>query len=276
MSFKTFAGSSSKLCLNTITKATKATITKFQTISYRSIHNVPQLANDNIWSSKGIQNLYSPQGYQLAWKDYQTYLATQLTLLTSGTDLEQQNAFQTLLTTANVAHQSNIFHYASQLHNNHFFFAGLVEDPKQNTSVPSRELSRKVNESFGSFDQLKQQFLTQASELNNNGWVFLVENADKKLQIKSFNNEGSPYFYNRNQSVNLNAPIDLNQYAELAQHQVYVKEGKKDWTLPLLGVSVWDHAYLFDYGVDQKQKYLENVWNAIDWDVISKRVFILP
>lgn len=41
--------------------------------------------------------------------------------------------------------------------------------------------------------------------------------------------------------------------------------------LPLLAIDASLRNYLLDYGVFGKQQYLDNVWDCIDWDVVSKR-----
>lgn len=41
--------------------------------------------------------------------------------------------------------------------------------------------------------------------------------------------------------------------------------------LPLLAIDASMRAYLPDYGVFGKQQYLSNVWDCIDWDVVSRR-----
>ena len=41
--------------------------------------------------------------------------------------------------------------------------------------------------------------------------------------------------------------------------------------LPLLAIDVSPRNYLLDYGVFGKNLYLENLWNCINWDVVSKR-----
>lgn len=35
--------------------------------------------------------------------------------------------------------------------------------------------------------------------------------------------------------------------------------------VPILACSVWEHAYMLDYGTDRK-KYLEDWWNSINWE----------
>lgn len=39
----------------------------------------------------------------------------------------------------------------------------------------------------------------------------------------------------------------------------------------LLGVSTWEHVWILDHGVDGKRRYLEALWNRIDWNVVNKR-----
>lgn len=39
---------------------------------------------------------------------------------------------------------------------------------------------------------------------------------------------------------------------------------------PILYVSVWDHAYMYDYQ-DRRKKYLKNLWRIIDWSVVEQR-----
>lgn len=39
----------------------------------------------------------------------------------------------------------------------------------------------------------------------------------------------------------------------------------------LLGVSTWEHVWLLDHGVGGKRRYLEALWDRIDWEVVDKR-----
>lgn len=42
--------------------------------------------------------------------------------------------------------------------------------------------------------------------------------------------------------------------------------------VPLLSIDVSPRNYLLDYGVFGKDKYLDNLWESIDWDVVAKRM----
>lgn len=39
-------------------------------------------------------------------------------------------------------------------------------------------------------------------------------------------------------------------------------------TLPLIGLSVWEHAYLLDYGLD-RSKYVGRFWDAVNWNRVA-------
>lgn len=41
----------------------------------------------------------------------------------------------------------------------------------------------------------------------------------------------------------------------------------------LLGVNTWQHVWLRDWGIGGKKQFLEEWWEAIDWDVVESRLF---
>lgn len=38
--------------------------------------------------------------------------------------------------------------------------------------------------------------------------------------------------------------------------------------VPVLGLSLWEHAYLLDYGAN-KRRYIENFWKAVNWNRVA-------
>jgi Fe-Mn family superoxide dismutase len=69
------------------------------------------------------------------------------------------------------------------------------------------------------------------------GWTWLVKKPDGTVDIVSTSNAGTPI---------------MTQ------------------DIPLLVVDVWEHAYYVDYR-NVRKEYLENIWNIINWVVVSER-----
>ncbi|CDR44304.1 CYFA0S14e01838g1_1 [Cyberlindnera fabianii] len=236
-------------------------------ISRRLIHTVPRL-------STKLPGLYSEKGFQTAWTDYQTLLTTRLSQLTAGTADETRFPFHIAQIHAKDQTKQKVFNAASQAHNNHFFFQQLVS-PENNTTRPSRQLEERIEARFGSLDGLKKELVAQSEKIIGQGWLFVVEDYTKQLDILALNNSGTPYHFAGNHALDLNGPISEGDYNELTAMQKDLAEGGQDYTLPLLAVSLWDQSYLVDYGVSGRKQYIEKVFDATNWDVVSSRVFKL-
>ncbi|KAI5967200.1 hypothetical protein CANMA_003257 [Candida margitis] len=245
----------------------------------RSVHTVPRLANHETWSAQGIPGLLSPQGYSTAWTDYQTYLLTNLTLLTNGTANETKKPFEILLNAAKQTTQQHTFHYAAMSHMNHFFFEQLTDKSTSKLSKPSRFLMEKlIHQDILDVDALRTKILTMAENAYGQGWIYLVEDKTKNLQFLQCNNEGMPYYFGKRQQLDLNGGIDEFTFNSLANLQTRasneeVAQQQEEQYLPILAINYWDYMYVEDYGVTGKNEYLNNLWDHLNWDVINKRLF---
>lgn len=236
----------------------------------RALHTVPRLTS----VGTKVEGLMSPQQFKLAWNDHQGYLTSMLSLKTVDTELETRAPLSIALSCGKDTLKQDVAFYASMAHNNHMFFEQLKDKDAQNPlDVVKPQLRKAIEQSFGSFDELRTQMLYSADVLYGNGWTFLVENADKSLRVVSCNNGGSPYAYAQNQSLDLNGPIAESDLVELGKNKEAALAGVKDYSMPLLVLNVWQHAYLLDYGVTGKADYLEKLWGCIDWNVVNKRMF---
>lgn len=253
-------------------------------ISKRSIHTVPKLPNIDVLSKKGIPPVLSTKGFNTVWTQYQTYLCDKLTMATSGTALESYYPFHIVLNTAKKTFQSDIFNLASATHNNHLFIENIlpVESHTETGSVienkPSELFLNRIEQSFGKdWEALKEDIINDVdNKLLGQGWFCLVENAQKQLQTLYLQNNGTPYYFARNQIFDLNNVINIDEFSYLKKIKELVnnKDSKvKDWTLPIVMVNLWDHAYLEDYGVSKRKEYMRNVLNNLNWNVINKRLY---
>lgn len=242
----------------------------------RGIHEVPVLRDHGTFSEKGIQGLYSSSGYKAAWIDYQKYLTMNLTLLTNGSENEVKTPYQILLHTAKQTTEQHTFHFASQAHNNHFCFEQLTNKSEARSTSPSRNLlGRLSDQGFGGIEEFKNAMLSTANSAIGQGWVFLVEGPDKSLKILKCNNDGTPYYYGKNQSLDLNGGIDETSFDHYNRIKQLTQENERDFSLPILGINYWDSSYINDYGVNGKAEYLANYWDCINWNVVNKRLFQL-
>lgn len=119
-------------------------------------------------------------------------------------------------------------------HVNHSFFWKLISPGKG--GVPKGSLGAAIHTKFGSFDEFKTKFEAAGGARFGSGWVWLVMNKNKELEILSTPNQDSP-----------------------------LMEGLH----PVVGVDVWEHAYYLKYQ-NRRPDYLKAIWNVIDWDFAEK------
>lgn len=119
-------------------------------------------------------------------------------------------------------------------HANHSeFWAALSPD---GGGKPSGEIAEAIDREFGSFDAFRQRFAAVASEHLGSGWVWLVRTR-QHLIVYALPNEDSPHTTEE---------------------------------LPLLGLDLWEHAYLLSYEA-RRSDYVEAFWNVVNWDEINRR-----
>ncbi|KAG5368108.1 putative 37S ribosomal protein S26A [Yarrowia sp. C11] len=242
--------------------------------SIRSIHTPAKLARESKYAQNGLEGLYSKNGFNTAWTDYQRFLVSKLTDLTVDTPLQSRSPFDILRFTAADRDQAATYNFASQAFNNHFFFEALAEKPVAQTTAPTDYLRSRLEEKFESMERARENFLATADEMTGNGWVFLYEGGDKNMYISAHHNAGSPFSFQRFQHQEFNFPASEEVKRDQQNIEAAVRKDLKESVLPLLAVNVWQQAYVDDYGVNGKYNYLENYWECINWDVVNSRLFV--
>jgi superoxide dismutase, Fe-Mn family len=159
-------------------------------------------------------------------KHHQTYVDN-LNKLVPGTAFETLSLEEIIRT----APDGPIFNNAAQVWNHTFYFEALAAAGK-----PVPEL-KAIDEQYGSLESFKEEFSKAAVGLFGSGWLWLVKNAEGKLQIVPESNAGNP-----------------------------LRKGMK----PILCFDVWEHAYYLDYQ-NRRAEYVKNLWDILDWEVILKR-----
>ncbi len=126
-------------------------------------------------------------------------------------------------------------------HWNHTFFWQSLS-PAASSGAPSGNLATSINTTFGSLDQLKEQFNTAAKGVFGSGWAWLCVGKDKSLFVMTTPNQDNPLML-----------------------QIAAKIGT-----PILGLDVWEHAYYLKYQ-NKRPDYVAAFWNLVNWKEVGAR-----
>ena len=99
-------------------------------------------------------------------------------------------------------------------------------------------LYSQIVKDFVSFDAFKKQFNEASKQVEASGWGILV-------WVPRFNK------------------LEILQ---CEKHQNLTLWG----CIPILVIDMWEHSYFLQYKSD-RQKYIDNFWNIINWDIVNKR-----
>lgn len=161
-------------------------------------------------------------------KHHQTYV-DKLNALIENTEFEGKDLEYIIKNS-----KGAIFNNAAQVWNHTFYWESFSEKPSHQ---PSGELEAQIVKQYGSLENLKQEFTTQALNLFGSGWVWLVKNEENKLEILALPNAENPICQNKT---------------------------------PLLVCDVWEHAYYLDKQ-NRRADYLKDFWPLVDWEKITER-----
>ncbi|CAH1105796.1 unnamed protein product [Psylliodes chrysocephalus] len=122
-------------------------------------------------------------------------------------------------------------------HLNHSIF---WQNLSPNKSDPSAQLCAAIDESFGSYDNMKKLLSAQTTAIQGSGWGWLgFCPTSKKLKIVTCGNQDP-----------LQATTGL---------------------IPLLGIDVWEHAYYLQYK-NVRADYVNAIFDIINWKDVSERL----
>ncbi len=161
-------------------------------------------------------------------KHHQAYV-NNLNNLVPGTPFENAS-LETIIKEA----EGGIFNNAAQVWNHTLYFMSFKPD---GGGEPGGKLAEAMTNSFGSFDNFKEQFSKAAATLFGSGWAWLVKNEDGALKIVQESNAGCPL---------------------------------RNGLTPILTCDVWEHAYYLGYQ-NRRPDYIKDFWSILDWNTIEGR-----
>lgn len=126
-------------------------------------------------------------------------------------------------------------------HYNHSLFWKLMAPVGSSNSAPSGQLKEKIDQAFGSVEEMKKKFTEAAVNRFGSGWAWLGVKTDGSLAISSTANQDNPLM------------------AGVAETEM----------IPILGLDVWEHAYYLKYQ-NRRPEYIAAWWNVVNWDEVVK------
>lgn len=115
--------------------------------------------------------------------------------------------------------------------NHNIYFNSISNHP----SLPEGKLLEKMINTFGSYQNFKDEFIKNALSIKGSGYTFLCMDSNRNLKIINVLNQDTPYFYN---------------------------------LIPLFTVDMWEHAYYINYE-NKKDIYLNNFFEIASFTLAN-------
>ena len=120
-------------------------------------------------------------------------------------------------------------------YNHNLYFSTLSADPAK---APTGKLADKINDTFGSLDEVKDQLSKAALGQFGSGWSFLSADKDGNLYVSASPNQDNP-----------------------------ISEGTG--RTPILALDVWEHAYYLKYR-NLRADYIKEFWEVLCWKKVEE------
>jgi len=219
--------------------------------------------------------MLSAGSYDYAWTSYQSYILACLNQMTAGTPEESRLTKDILLTYARDPSAASLFNHASAAWSNHQFFSTLAPAP----TPPSPQLTNALSKSFGSMESLRATMIATANAMFGPGYVWLVRRREMsstgsaaltQFALLTTYIAGSPLpgAHYRKQEQDTNTALRAGLFGQMSGSGPKLAPGGANLDV-VLGVNTWQHVWLRDYGFGGKKQFLENWWDAVDWNVVE-------
>ncbi len=188
------------------------------------------------YEQNALQPAISSRTLNFHYGQHHQGYVNKLNKLVLDTELEGLTLEEIIVKTTGRPEKLSIFNNAAQVWNHTFYWNSLSPN---GGGEASGELHRKIEASFGSYENLIKEFAKSGMEQFGSGWAWLVKEDDALKIIKTPN----------------------------AENPLSQKKGTA-----LLTLDVWEHAYYLDYQ-NKRNDYLETVLNKlINWEFASKNL----
>ncbi|MEZ0538304.1 superoxide dismutase [Fibrella arboris] len=188
------------------------------------------------YSSDALEPNIDKQTMEIHHGKHHNAYVTNLNNAVTGTEMENLSIDELV---ANVSKYPVAVRNNGGGHFNHTFFWNILS--ANGGGQPSGELATAIDQKFGSFDALKEEFTKAATTRFGSGWAWLIVTADGELAVTSTPNQDNPL-------------MDVTE-----------QKGT-----PIIGLDVWEHAYYLKYQ-NRRPEYIAAFWNVVDWNAADAR-----
>ena len=119
-------------------------------------------------------------------------------------------------------------------HYNHSLFWKIMK--KNGGGEPVGMVANEIKKAFGSFEEFKSLFNTQARSVFGSGWAWLSVDRNGKFIVTALPNQDSPLSYD---------------------------------ATPIMGLDVWEHAYYLKYQ-NKRPDYVDAWWHVVNWEQVEE------
>lgn len=131
-----------------------------------------------------------------------------------------------------IEYRGDILFNAGGVVNHNLYFNSMDKEKR----LPTGKLLEKINRTYGSYENFKQEFIVTAKKMVGSGYTFLVLDKNKNLNIINTSNQESPYSYG---------------------------------FIPLFTIDLWEHAYYLDYQ-NRRDDYINNFFSIVNFKQAEK------
>lgn len=189
-------------------------------------HSLPKLP----YSPEALEPHISKKTIEYHYGKHHNTYVKKLNDLIPGTEFEN-TSLEEIIKKAD----GGIFNNGAQVWNHTFYWEGFSPN---GGGEPEGKLMEAINDHYGSFEKLKEEFTNAATTLFGSGWTWLVKDDTGKLEIMQTSNADNPLRYHKT---------------------------------PLLTCDMWEHAFYLDYQ-NRKPEYLAAFWKIVDWKKVESRM----
>lgn len=187
------------------------------------------------WKPEALAPVISARTIKFHYGKHHRGYLDKLNDLIRGTGMADQSLEEIVRGTVDDPQRLEIYRNAAQTWNHDFFWASLIPG---GGGCARGDLLRLIEQSFGSFDALKEQLAQAAIKQFGTGWGWLVQDGERLRVIETGDADN---------------PLTLG-------------------LRPLLTIDVWEHAYYLDYQ-HERAKYVNAVIDRlINWEFAEQNL----